>query len=175
MSIYAQAAQVSAEFRPVDPRAICNLILDEAEMPVTNVILQHLLYFSHGMFLAATEQPLVYGYFEAWEQGPRHPAAYGAFEGAGDQPIDFRAISFDRVTRRALAISYPSDPQTLNLVRRVVRTHGRIESGRLMDLAQASNGPWRYILDKPGTYGVFGTRISDNVIIERFKYHKVAV
>lgn len=77
---------------PFDPRSICNLMLDEAnDVPITNLALQKLLYFVHGLHLIERKSPLVMGYFEAWQHGPVHPAAYSAFKAAGKSPIGFRA------------------------------------------------------------------------------------
>ena len=69
-------------------------MLDEADrsgIKVTNLALQKLLYFAHSIFLIEAKRPLVSGYFEAWQYGPVHPAAYSAFKTAGSSPIDFRA------------------------------------------------------------------------------------
>jgi len=62
-----------------DPRCIANLMLDESArvgQSLTNLALQKLLYFAHAMFLIEQGRPLLSGYFEAWEYGPVHPAAY---------------------------------------------------------------------------------------------------
>src|SRR5271156_1137521 len=77
-----------------DPRSICNLILDEANAAscsITNLALQKLLYFAHGLHLVETKTPLVTGFFEAWQFGPVHPTAYHSFKTAGANPIVFRA------------------------------------------------------------------------------------
>jgi len=61
---------------PYDPRAIANLMLDEADRrgwKITNLALQKLLYFAHGIHLTKTKEPLVSGYFEAWQYGPVQP------------------------------------------------------------------------------------------------------
>src|SRR5260221_12006869 len=93
----------------VDPRAICNLMLDEAQgrIPITNLALQKLLYFAHGIYLVKTKYPLVYGYFEAWEYGPVHPTAYAAFKAAGDQSITFRAVKQHPLTGESSPIASP--------------------------------------------------------------------
>ncbi len=69
-----------------DPRAVANLMLDEAKrcgINISNLALQKLLYFAHGIYLTKTKRPLVSGYFEAWQYGPVHPAVYRAFKGSG--------------------------------------------------------------------------------------------
>ena len=69
----------SANQRPYDPRSIANLLLDEADrlaINITNLSLQKLLYFAHGLSLIEDGKPLVSGYFEAWQHGPVHPLVY---------------------------------------------------------------------------------------------------
>jgi uncharacterized phage-associated protein len=73
-----------------DPRCIANLMLDESErvgQPLTNLALQKLLYFAHAIFSIEQGRPLVSGYFEPWEYGPVHPAAYRSFKSAGVQNV----------------------------------------------------------------------------------------
>jgi uncharacterized phage-associated protein len=84
-----------------DSREIANGMLDEGDrllQPVTHLALQKLLYFAHALFLIERKRPLVSGYFEAWKNGPVHPAAYEAFKTAGRAPIGFRAT---RLTSQA--------------------------------------------------------------------------
>ena len=164
-------------FAPYDPRAICNLMLDEAEgrEPITNLALQKLLYFAHGLYLVQTKRPLVSGYFEAWRHGPVHPSAYRAFKMAAGRPIDFRAEARDPLTGNPRAIAPPHDPTALGYIRRVVSTFGRMSTGRLVDVSHARGAPWQFVVDEARTKMAFGLRIPDNVILERFKYHKVTV
>jgi len=65
---------------PFDPRSIANFMLDEADrvgVGITNLALQKLLYFAHGIFLNETKGPLVSGYFEAWQYGPVSGGSHG--------------------------------------------------------------------------------------------------
>src|SRR5258707_204126 len=95
-----------------DPRGIANAMLNESDrvgQPVTHLALQKLLYFAHGLFLIEQKRPLVSGYFEAWRNGPVHPAAYEAFKTAGRKPISFRAMRRDIATGALSPIDLPSD------------------------------------------------------------------
>src|SRR4051794_34975608 len=90
-----------------DPRTICNLILDEAHSggcTLTNLALQKLLYFAHGLHLVETTRPLVAGFFEAWQYGPVHPTAYHAFKAARAAPIQFRATLQDPFTKETVPL-----------------------------------------------------------------------
>jgi uncharacterized phage-associated protein len=162
---------------PLDPRRICNLMLDETahRRPLTNLALQKLLYFAHGLFLVESGQPLVSGYFEAWKFGPVHPAAYMAFKAAGDLPIQFRAVKRDPLTAETFPLPNPPEGPASECVRRVIASYARMTAGRLVELSHAPGAPWSFVVDKARTSMAFGMRIPDNVIRERFKYHKVSV
>lgn len=163
---------------PYDPRGVANLLLDEADrvgISISNLALQKLLYFAHGIHLNENKRPLVSGYFEAWQFGPVHPTAYKAFRAAGADPIRFRAQSQDVLTGLSKPIAAPDDPAVTQLVQKVVGSYGRLSPGRLVDISHARNSPWHFVVDKARTSVAFGLRISDMVILERFKHHKVSI
>lgn len=163
---------------PYDPRAIANLMLDEADrngITLTNLALQKLLYFAHGIFLNETKQPLVKGFFEAWQYGPVHPLAYKAFRSSGSGPIRDRAEGQDALTGERRRLGKPADPSVRQLLQQVLNSYGRLSAGRLVDLSHAKNSPWHHIVDKGRTSVAFGLRIPDAVILERFKFHKIAI
>lgn len=161
----------------IDPRAACNLILDKAQarVPITNMALQRLLYLAHGMHLIRTKRPLVYGYFEAWRHGPVHAAAHDAFKAAAHRPITFRAINRDPFTHEITPIAAVGSKQLDELIERIVGFYGRLPTGRLVELCAAPNSPWDSIVDEARTGVVLGMIIADDIILERFKYHKMPV
>lgn len=164
--------------KPHDPRAIANLMLDEADrlgVELSNLALQKLLYFAHGLFLMQTKMPLVSGYFEAWQYGPVHPAVYRAFKEAGAGQIETRAKGQDILTGKPKEIPTPKDPAVLGLVQRVLNSYGRMSPGRLVDLSHAKDAPWAHIVDKSRTDVAFGLRIPDTVILNRFQHHKMSI
>jgi uncharacterized phage-associated protein len=161
-----------------DARAIGNLILDEAErngFRLSNLSLQKLLYFCHGSYLLRKGAPLVKGYFEAWQYGPVHPVAYESFRSAGDKPIEFRAKSLNPLTRQYEDIRRVDDLDCRLIVSTVVNAYGGLSAGRLVDLSHAKNAPWSYVVENSKLRPMLGLRISDNVIRERFRFHKVSV
>lgn len=163
---------------PYDPRSVANLMLDEAGrvgLDVSHISLQKLLYFAHGLFLNSTKSPLVSGYFEAWKYGPVHPAVFQAFKSAGAEPITFRAQGRDPLTGQLRKIEEPSDPRIRQHVQQVILAFGGLSAGRLVEISHAKKSPWDFIVDKSRTDVAFGLRIPDNVILERFKHHKIAV
>lgn len=163
---------------PYDPRSVANLLLDEAEArgrPVTNLLLQKLLYFAHARFLIETKLPLLVGYFEAWRLGPVHPTAYQAFKAAENRAINFRAVRVDIVTGAKSPILTPESSDVRDLIAKTVLCYGGMSPGRLVELSHAPNAPWDFVVNKRETSLAFGMRIPDTVIAERFKFHKIAV
>jgi uncharacterized phage-associated protein len=142
---------------------------------ITNLALQKLLYFAHALFLQEHNRPLVSGYFEAWEFGPVHPAAYQAFKSARDQPITFSAQRQNLVTGEHCPIEEPADPEVRAHVSRIIAQYGGLSPGRLVEIAHARGAPWHFVVDKSRTGMSYGGRITDDVILSRFKYHKVSV
>jgi uncharacterized phage-associated protein len=163
---------------PYDSRAIANLILKEGrriERPITNLALQKLLYFAHGLFLIERKRPLVSGYFEAWRLGPVHPAVYQAFKLAGDRPITFEASRLNLLTGELSPIPPPSEPDVQQHIARIMSSYGRLTPGRLIDISHAKGAPWAHVVDKGRTGVAFGLRISNDVILSRYKHHKISV
>lgn len=161
-----------------DPRSIANLMLDEADrsgIRLKNLALQKLLYFAHAIFLIEVKRPLVLGYFEAWKYGPVHPAAYQAFKLAGAEDITFRAERVDPATGVRTEMAVPDDVVVRRHIERIMHSYGRMTTGRLVDISHARGAPWEFIVNKGRTSLAFGMRISDSVIMERFKHHKISV
>ncbi|WP_044559556.1 Panacea domain-containing protein [Azospirillum sp. B4] len=159
----------------LDPRAVCNLILDEVEAPIPNLDLQSLLYLAHGLHLRRTGgRPLVYGYFEAWEQGAVHPGIHQDYEvGAG--PVLHRALRVDIVTAQAFRLPTIEDRMVLEVVRSIVRSAGRLEGHQLQRLVQVPGGPWQHVVGSSGSVGRFRRKITDALIQERYHHHRLVV
>lgn len=164
--------------RSYDARSVANLILENAsqkKLLITNLALQKLLYFAHGLFLVSYKRPLVGGYFEAWQYGPVHPLVYQSFKAAGDQPISFRATGRDPLHGTELPLVTPVDDDVNEIVERVRFMFGTISPGRLVEISHAKGAPWDFVVSQADARVAFGMRISDDVISSRFKYHKVAI
>lgn len=163
---------------PHDPRTVANTLLEEAEkqgIALTNIALQKLIYFAHGIYLIRNKKPLVSGYFEAWKYGPVHPVVYRAFSSAGSNPIRFRACKKDVLTGNKCDAGTEDHPDIRHLIREILLSYGRMSPGRLVEISHARNAPWDFIVDKSRTDVAFGLRIPDDVIIERFRNHKVSI
>ncbi|MEO0882915.1 MAG: type II toxin-antitoxin system antitoxin SocA domain-containing protein [Pseudomonadota bacterium] len=159
-----------------DARAVSNLILDEAgRSRITHVALQKLLYFSHGLHLQRTGEPLVKGYFEAWQHGPVHPAVYQAFKAAGAQPIVFRAQARDPLTGEERALEPDIDDLAFHCVRRTVASYADLNPWALVAISHAKGAPWDIVVEQAKDGVAFGLRISDDLIRVGFGKHKVSI
>ncbi|MCW3104971.1 MAG: phage-associated protein [Bacteroidetes bacterium] len=59
----------------------------EDKNPVTQMKLQKLVYFAHGIHLAQYNSPLINEKFQAWEYGPVVPEIYASYKIYGSDPI----------------------------------------------------------------------------------------
>ena len=163
---------------PFDARSVANLLLDEAgrlDIEITNLSLQKLLYFCHGFSLVEHGVPLVTGYFEAWDHGPVHPLVYRSFKPAGRNPISFRADGVDALTGVPKPLPKVTSPLVLSLIWKVLSGYTRSSLSILLDISHARGGPWQFVMAKSEYSPVLGMRITDDVILERFKRHVVGV
>lgn len=62
-------------------------ICERGGWDVTNLQLQKILYLAHMVRLGAAGEPLVDGYFEAWDYGPVEPRVYKCVRSFGSKPI----------------------------------------------------------------------------------------
>jgi uncharacterized phage-associated protein len=166
------------ESAPFDARGIANLLLDMGDKrgrAFTNLVLQKLLYFAHARCLVATGNPLMTGYFEAWQYGPVHPTVYQSFRDARSEIIRFRARRTDLLSGRQSIVDPPDSPIAHDHVEFVVDTYGRLSVSRLVEISHARDAPWHYVVSRANKQVTLGLRISDKIIVERFKRHKVSV
>ncbi|MFT4252560.1 MAG: DUF4065 domain-containing protein [Caulobacter sp.] len=166
------------DFQPHDARAVANLLLDRAEehgAPISNLALQKLLYFAHGVFLVRHKQPMITGHFVAWQHGPVHPTVYETFKSAGAKPITFRATRRDYRMRTEFALQTPDDPEVNQVVGDVVRNLAKLPASRLVDMSHVEGGPWHAVVNEIRTGEGLGLRIRDSVVLARFRRHWLAV
>ncbi len=159
----------------IDSRAIANAILQESwdrNLSITHLKLQKLLFLCHSFYLVKVRKgPLIRGNFEAWQYGPVHREAYEAFKVYGEKPITQLCVSTNPITGMKTSIPIPTDQAVRDNVSDVVRFYGNWESGDLVELTHAKDGPWDFIIKSASDEANMGLRISDEIIVERFKYH----
>lgn len=75
---------------PYDSRIVANTFLSIAAkqgLSLTNMHVQKLVYFAHGLYLAEFGTPLIEETVQAWQYGPVIPGLYNEFKDFGGQPI----------------------------------------------------------------------------------------
>ncbi len=158
------------------PLAVANQILDLAAdqgLPISNLALQKLLYFSHGWLLAAHTRPLVRGGFQAWEHGPVSRAVYAVFKTSADRAITTRAIFVDLGTDEEKVATANFDDVELKLMRDVLKRHGHLHAFELSRLTHEPGSPWHKIWTSETV--IPGMRIPDHLIREHFMDHRFVI
>lgn len=124
-----------------DPRAIANKILDiraEDGKPLTIMQLIKLVYIADGWSLALRGAPLANEHPEAWQYGPVYRSVYGAFAGAGANPVEGRA----RVRGTDIPLIEHFSDEEEKLLRMVVDSYGRLSAYTLSNLTHQPGTPW---------------------------------
>lgn len=100
----------------------------------SNMKLQKLVYFAHGLHLALGKGPLISEQFEAWRYGPVVPELYQKFKGyfAGPIPIDHPYSG----------ISAKLSPFSDALVRKTYALFGRFSATRLSEISHEKGSAW---------------------------------
>jgi uncharacterized phage-associated protein len=163
--------QVPSNF---DPRVVANYIIRNARRPIRQIALQKLLYFSHGLYLVRTKEPLVKGYFEAWRYGPVHPAIYRAFRCFGREPITRLAESSDLRTGEMRSLPELQEVGACDVIDATLRSYEGFTDGQLVDLSHASGGPWDIVKRRSERENLVGLRIPNNIIRQEFGRHKLS-
>lgn len=164
---------------PYDPRAVANLFLEYGRLqaaPLSNLSLQKVLYFAHGLYLSRYGRPLVKGYFEAWEHGPVHPPLYHLFKNFGGGPIEGLAERVDPRSRRRVSVPLPASESIRHFIRAVAQTYGRLAPEQLVGWSHRKEAPWHAVVGSgPDRASRFGLRIENALIQERFHFHRLAI
>jgi uncharacterized phage-associated protein len=130
---------------PYDARVIANFVLDTADrlgLPITNMALNKIIYFSHGWYLAQHREPLVNYKFEAWEHGPVLPNVYHQFKSYRDRPIDGRATSINLETGRDELAVGAIDILDKQFLERMTSFYGLKPAHILSSMSHESDAPW---------------------------------
>ncbi len=128
-----------------DIRAIANFILDQAdrlELPVSNMALNKILYFTHGWRLAFGHGPLYFQEFEAWPNGPVSPVIYHEFKQNRAEPIGNRAKIMDIETGESIIASYDLSDEEADFIIRMISFYGRKEALKLSHMSHEKGAPW---------------------------------
>ena len=153
-----------------DPRAIANFVLDIAEAggaSVTNLALNKIVYFLHGVFLAKNGKPLVSAKIEAWEFGPVFREIYHEFKCFKASGITSRASKKNYSTGEMTPFVSALSNMERDFVCHYATLYLKIEPGKLVDMSHVEDGPWYEAWYHDGTVNP-GMQITDEAILKHF-------
>lgn len=154
-----------------DARAVANLLLDIADqrkVPLTQVSLLKLIYFSHGWFLAETGCPLVEQEFEAWEYGPVVKVVRDAFKSFGDAPISCRAMRLDIFTGTRSVVEPNLSEEDRKFILTVFDAYHIHDAWKLSNMTHEKGSPWDIIWNSTKPLGRLALRIRNGEIKQHF-------
>jgi len=124
-------------------REVTKTLLEIAEAegnPVTNLKVQKLLYFAHGLCLAKYDLPLVAGEsFQAWRYGPVIESLYHHLKIFGDSQIP---PSSPFLSTWNVLGNGAEDTQRRSCLYSIFKQFGAMPGGRLIEISHDKNGPW---------------------------------
>lgn len=153
-----------------DPRPIANAMLDIAQqlqLPLTNVDINKILYFSHASHLAFFRKPLLRLSFEAWQFGPVMPVIYHQFKKHGRDPITTRATIMCAKTGADIEADYTVLDIDDSWLAGMVEHYGNMSSGALIALSHEQGGAWDLVWNGDNR-NRFGMSIPDKLIEQTF-------
>lgn len=128
-----------------DARVVANHMLDRADasgIDVTNLALNKLVYFAHGIYFSTFSTRLVKNSFEAWQYGPVIQVLYDAFKTYGNSPIRTRARRFNAAEHAYEEITEGVAPQDALIVDGVFDMFSPMTAGELVALSHVEGSPW---------------------------------
>lgn len=138
-----------------DARAVANALLsigDRAELQISPLKLQKLIYFTHGHSWRTRGCGLVFNSFEAWDRGPVIRVVYDEFKDFGYRPIRRRAkwTNFSAGGVEVACASF-SAAET-ECIEASMSIYGRVDAHTLSRLSHAVGGPWDLVRRTPERY-----------------------
>jgi uncharacterized phage-associated protein len=138
--------------RPYTSIAIANELLKrakEADLPITHLKLQKLVYFSHALCLALEKKPLIRDEVQAWRYGPVIPDLFRECAKYGKKEInDYISSTAIKTGDGFLDLEFvPSfidkkDKFSNSVLDAIIEIYGSKTAGQLSNMAHAKNSAW---------------------------------
>lgn len=129
-----------------DAKAVARALIEmaaERQIEITNLKLQKLLYFAHGLMLAQHGRALVNENFQAWKYGPVLEDLYHDLKVFGTSPIR---------PEDGFIKYWPTLPENADAEKRaisdVLDQLGTMRGGELINLSHDPNGPWHAVFQE---------------------------
>lgn len=126
-------------------RAVARTTIEMAarkQMNVTNLTLQKLLYFSHGLMLASYDTPLIDDVFQAWKYGPVVEALYHDLKMFGPAHI----APDNGFINLWPKLSQDSEREHL-VINTVLDQLGKMSGRQLVQFSHDPKGPWHTVYE----------------------------
>jgi uncharacterized phage-associated protein len=131
---------------PLSALAIANYFLDmakKAQVGLTPMKIQKLIYFAHGWHLAIHKKPLIDEPIQAWDYGPVVSSVYHEFKKFGGQSIEGFGTDLDFDQEALITPRVPMDDvQTIALLNKVWSVYGKYSGVQLSNLTHEENSAW---------------------------------
>lgn len=110
--------------------------------PLTNMMLQKLLYLAQGHSLGLRGHSLVDERPQAWDYGPVFPSVYRTFREYGGVSIEAPGLWYDWSSNQHFAPPTVTDPDDLDFIRAVWDTYKHRDAIDLSNMSHVKDGPW---------------------------------
>lgn len=128
-----------------DVKAVARTMINmaaERNIEITNLKLQKLLYFAHGLMLARHQTSLVDEEFQAWRYGPVLENLYHSLKIFGPSPIS-PADGFVKYW----PVLPESSEQERAVINDVLEQLGNMSGGELISISHDPQGPWHAVFE----------------------------
>jgi uncharacterized phage-associated protein len=156
---------------PYDSRAVANLLLDVADqrkLPLTQLSLYKLIYFSHGWYLADTDTPLIVHDFEAWKHGPVVKVLRDEFGRFRERPITSRAYKLDIYSGTRTLVEPELAPEDRGFVIDTFDAYHVHDAWKLSEMTHETGSPWDRVWNASEPIGRLGLRLKNSEIKTHF-------
>jgi len=139
-----------------------------SESPVTQMKLQKMVFFAHGLHLALYDTPLCSEPFFAWKFGPVIPSIYQLYKKWGSSPIIDQPATFKISEASTVSESYTLSSTETEAIEYTWEITKNLDGVTLSNWSHAQNSPWAQAYAKGEN-----TIISNDVIKEYFEQNLI--
>lgn len=139
-------------------KAVANAFIKvakEEKLPLSNLVLQKLVFLAHGWYLGITKKPLTYDAAEAWRYGPVFPNLYKALVKYGADNVEDYIPAKDEIDKSEI----------YNFIKAVFNKYGQYTPGQLIEITHMKKSPWSQVWREGEGKNL---QISNNIIMEYY-------
>lgn len=156
---------------PYDSRAVANFLLDLAEerrLPLTQLSLYKIIYFSHGWYLSSFGKPLILQDFEAWKFGPVVKVLHDEFGKFRSKPITARARKLDIYTNQRIDVAANLTVADKKFIVSMFDGYHVHDAWKLSEMTHETGSPWDTLWNASEPTGRLGLRLRNSEIKAHF-------